>query len=162
MIQKIILGVLSIITIGLLVFISVQPSDKYVNLQQIYSEFEYQISVNKTLEQYKVVKTHELDSLKSNFEEFYIANQGQQELLQTKQMELQKYMSQVSQEVEQMELNIESTIWSHINDAVKDYGSKHKLSYVFGISGNGVLMYADTTNNVSKEIITILNNKHYE
>jgi outer membrane protein len=40
------------------------------------------------------------------------------------------------------------------------YGKKHNYDFIFGSSGNGTLMFANETYNISDDIIKYINDKY--
>lgn len=162
MIQKVIISLLTVCLIALgYLHYSVQQ-DAYINLQDVYHGFQYQQSLNTELESYKRYRFNELDSLNQEFQKYYDLNKDQTETLQLKHQELQKYKEQVISQIEKIELETENKIWDIINKEVRHYGIHNEISYIFGVSGSGTLMYADTTNNVTDEIVKSLNKVTYE
>ena len=70
------------------------------------------------------------------------------QLKQTNQSKLEKLSTQSTQ-----------TVINDINDFVKSYGEKHGYQFIYGANGNGQLMYAQKTYDLSDEIIKGLNDE---
>jgi outer membrane protein len=51
-------------------------------------------------------------------------------------------------------------IWKYINGQASNYGDENGYDYIFGASGNGSLMYADTMHDITNEIVRYLNLKY--
>ncbi len=51
-------------------------------------------------------------------------------------------------------------ILEQMTQYVTDFGKKNGYKYIFGAEGNGTLMYAETNENISEEIIKFINNKY--
>ncbi|TRX58727.1 OmpH family outer membrane protein [Fulvivirga sp. M361] len=52
-------------------------------------------------------------------------------------------------------------LWRQINQYVNDYGEEHDYDYIFGATGDGSLMYANLSRDITDQIITYIN-KRYE
>jgi len=48
-------------------------------------------------------------------------------------------------------------ILTQLNQYVKDFGSEHDYAYIYGNDGNGSLMYAQESYNVTKEVTDYIN-----
>ncbi|WP_160289473.1 OmpH family outer membrane protein [Psychroserpens mesophilus] len=56
---------------------------------------------------------------------------------------------------------IPNKIWSRLNAYIKDYGKQKEVKIIFGISGNGNIMYADETNlDVTEELLKYINDRY--
>ncbi len=51
-------------------------------------------------------------------------------------------------------------ILTQMNQYVQDYGEANGYTYVFGNDGNGSIMYAKNTNNITKQVIDYINHKY--
>jgi outer membrane protein len=51
-------------------------------------------------------------------------------------------------------------ILTQLTQYVKDYGEKNYYTYIFGNDGNGSLMYASETKNITKEVLEFINSKY--
>jgi len=163
MIQKTLLGLLTIAVLGLgYLQLSKSSSDAYVNLNDVYQQFKYQKDLNRELETYVLSRQSELDSLDHAFEAFYLANQSEKETLALKHQELRKYKAEVHQVMNDFELNTENKIWALINKAVNTYGLNKELDFIYGASGSGTLMYANNKYNITSEIVDHLNHQTYD
>ncbi len=163
MLQKVLLGIITIVVIVLGVLkITESSTEAYVNLNDIYQKFTYQEVINAELDNYLSLRQTELDSLDQNFETFYVENKNNKESVRLKYQELNRYKDEVSQVIEDLELNTENKIWKLINEAVNQYGETHNLDFIYGVSGSGTLMYAKETYNITDEIVHQLNSQSYD
>lgn len=51
-------------------------------------------------------------------------------------------------------------IWNRINLYTKEYGEKNGYQYIFGANGAGLLMHADSSQNITKEVIQYINQRY--
>lgn len=54
----------------------------------------------------------------------------------------------------------EEKIWNQINHYSKSFGADASYDYVFGVAGNGTLMYSREENNATDEFIAYINKKY--
>jgi len=50
-------------------------------------------------------------------------------------------------------------IWNQLNEYTKQYGKEKRYEFILGANGQGVLMYAEDTKNVTKELLQFANTK---
>ncbi len=50
------------------------------------------------------------------------------------------------------------TVWSIINTSVQNYGKENGFDMIYGVGGEGVIMYADTSLNLTNKIINYIKN----
>jgi len=51
-------------------------------------------------------------------------------------------------------------IWAQLNQYIKDYGERHNYQYIFGTTGQGTLMYAAKSYNVTDDILIYVNKRY--
>jgi outer membrane protein len=51
-------------------------------------------------------------------------------------------------------------IWNQLNEYTAQYSKDKEYDFVFGANGQGVLMYAKDTKNVTKELLEFVNEKY--
>lgn len=154
--------------IGLILITLCSCSEKktgYVELSQLYSEFDMTKELNKNLEKATLIKTQILDSLKFNIKqiEIQLNTEAIDTLIQRYELKKQEYLytqqkfneenQRISQQYYEQSLN-------QINTYVKDYGKENNYEYIFGATGSGSMMYADSNNNLTNELISFINEKY--
>jgi outer membrane protein len=70
----------------------------------------------------------------------------------------QKYIFE--EEESAMVTSYDNKIISQLNSYVKEFGKKNNYTMILGATNDGNVMYADTSLNISKEIIEFINNKY--
>ena len=53
-----------------------------------------------------------------------------------------------------------SEVWAFINDGIKEYGDTHGYDFIFGATGDGSLMFARESTNVTDSVIQFINRKY--
>lgn len=51
-------------------------------------------------------------------------------------------------------------IFNQINQYVEDYGKEHKYAYILGANGNGSMLYAESENDLTNELINYVNARY--
>lgn len=60
-------------------------------------------------------------------------------------------------ELHELEQKYNAEVWQFINRSIKNFGNERGITLIFGASGDGSLMFADSTMNLTKEVIDYLN-----
>ena len=165
----IILG-LNIVIFSAVVYLFVENSnDKekiaYFLSGDVYNTFDYKIELEQELEgQQKRNKTI-LDSLEVDYKMMIGSLVGEPTedqiiLLKRKQeifLELKEKFEITNSEAVKKSYD---QIWGRINEYVQKYGKDNGYVYIFGANGDGSIMYADKSNDITKEIKTYVNQKY--
>ena len=77
----------------------------------------------------------------------------QQQYMQTKQEFEQDNMALAEQYTDQ--------IWAQINQYTKDYGKENGYTFILGAAGDGVLMYADDSKDITAALKVYINEKYH-
>jgi outer membrane protein len=51
-------------------------------------------------------------------------------------------------------------IWNQLNEYTKQYGKENNYEFIFGASGQGVLMYAEDSKNITADLLEYVNIKY--
>jgi outer membrane protein len=138
----------------------------YIDLAQVFNGFKYKVELEKELTEVKNQRKFKLDSLEallkllSNKVKFDPKNKDHIIRYQTEK-ELyfkQKYLYE--DEEEGLVKSYDAKIISQLNSYVKEYGAQHHYSIIFGATSTGNVMYADTSLNISRDVIQFINQKY--
>lgn len=55
---------------------------------------------------------------------------------------------------------INRQVWERLNSYLEEFGTEKEVHLIFGIQGNGNIMYADKTYDFTEEVIQFANNKY--
>ena len=159
---------LFILVIGWIVFsYQTTPKTGFIVIQEVYNGFSMKKEMEQKYNQTKMARATILDSLelglkilarkiegeqlknKSTIEQF---NVQREEFLQRKQTYEEDNAALTKQ--------YDQEILTQLNQYLKDFGEEHHFTYLFGNDGNGSLVYAADSKNVSKEVIAFINRKY--
>lgn len=80
-----------------------------------------------------------------------------QELLATKQQQLNNYQQAIQKQIQDEDQKMTQTVINDINDYVKEYGKDHGHPIIFGAGGNGNIMYAEDASDLTEKVLEGLN-----
>lgn len=159
-----------LVVIGLLLafllyqhFFSVHDKVGYVVSVKLYEKYEGKIEIEK-----KIMKTQTQSKL------FYDSLQLELQYLQkaveqgnadksTLEQKYEKYgsMYRVYQSTNQEEMEkFNKQIWNQINEYVKQYGKENGYSFIYGATGDGGIMYADSKSDITDDVLKYINKKY--
>ncbi len=112
----------------------------------------------KIIEDAKIKKQgKELDSLYTIFQSI-----KDEESISSKSLQQQiGYKSKAFQELQDnYSHNLSNTIWSRLDEYIKEYAQTHNLKIILGTSGNGNVMYGEESIDATSQIIEFSNKKY--
>lgn len=84
-----------------------------------------------------------------------------QELLQTKQQQINNYQQAVQKQIQEEDQKMTQTVINDINDYVKNYGKNHGHRIIFGAQGSGNIMYAEKGADLTEKVLKGLNKQYH-
>ena len=149
-----------------------------------HNELVY-VDVNRLLEGYNRTKTErvafnkKVNTLKANVDSLVTDWQSElkgyekerasmtekekelkQELLATKQQQLNNYQQAIQEQIREEDQKMIQTVINDINDYVKEYGKNHGHPIIFGAGGNGNIMYAEEASDLTEKVLEGLNARY--
>lgn len=138
----------------------------YIDLQKIYGEFELKKELEAKLEAMVSITNEKLDSLemqaqiintglkqnpsdKSKIEEYNRIAEIYS--IQSEQFDQQK--SEVAEQYDQQ-------IWSQLNEYIRSYGKENNCDFIIAGNGDGSIMYAKESSDITDKMIIYVNNKY--
>jgi len=80
-----------------------------------------------------------------------------EELIQTKQQQLEQYRRVVTENATKEDQQITSQVFQEIGNFVKQYGERHGYDYVMGATSAGNIVYANKAKDITDEVLKELN-----
>lgn len=155
-----------IISLGVFLFPEKEKKTGYVQIQKVFNEFIYKKEMEARLKKVKEVRNRELDSLEMQlkilFKEIELdrKNLEKQALFQAKKEEFIKKRDAYTEDYEKSVAQYNEVIIKQMNQYIKEFGEDKSYGYIFGTDGKGNLMYADSVNDLTKDIISYINQKY--
>lgn len=136
----------------------------YVKLSEVYDNFKLTKTLNDKYNSTKSKQIEKLDSLKLFIslqrENINIKNNNQLKNYE----ELYNYYLKKNEEFEKTDAELlqrnQVQIWNQINTYVSDYGKLNNYTFIYGINGDGNLMYASDNRDITSEVIEFVNQKY--
>jgi outer membrane protein len=132
----------------------------YILTQQVFEDYTGTIELKK-----KLVKTEEqqkqmLDSIALEVKLLSTRfGESDNRSLKKREQYNRIYNQLASANQQQMEKYNEG-LWKQINQYMGDYGREKGYSFIYGANGNGSIMFADSSLNISKEATKYINQRY--
>ena len=144
--------------ICMVIFLSPKETPKqygYVDNLTLFSEFNMVQDLQKTKLPALNVQQKRVDSLYQLLQQ-QTKEAAIQDLKQKMYVENSK-LQNLGTEIKQQ---INSQVWERLNTYLEEFGKEKKVNLIFGIQGNGNIMYADDAYNFTQEAIQFANSKY--
>ncbi len=133
------------------------PKTLYVNNSKLFSEFNMTKDI-KSIEEKKIkAKGKYLDSI-------YNAYQISADKESETSKKLQNKIALLNKEFQDLQNNytnnLTQKVWLRLNTYIDDYCKLHEIKIVFGTNGNGNIMFADETYEITNQILKYCNEKY--
>lgn len=124
------------------------PRIGYVTLSTIYDSFPLKKQYEDSLHRVEKARNAILDSLYKNISK----TESVKDADTLKEIFLRK-REQFLSENKLVVQHYNDEIWKRINSDIKSFGDKNKYDFILGANGTGLLMYADSTKNITREVV---------
>lgn len=143
------------------------PSTCYVNLGVVFEKFDYKLELERKLLKVTEARKHIIDSLQFELDVLarQIKSQKQSERDKIETFEVRKqFFLQKREEFEEdnsrLVSEFDEQILKQMTQYVKDFGIEHDLDYVLGVDGNGTVLYAEESKDITNEVVEYINKKY--
>jgi outer membrane protein len=158
----------SITMVGIIVLLTKDDTKKtaFFMSAEVYNEFDYKNELEAELIAFNDEIVQSIDSLEQDLQmtvqylKSISPSEEQMILFERKQQYFFETKSLVEAKYEEKAQESYSLIWDRINGYVNDYGKDNEYVYIFGANGDGTMMYADESENITAELITHINAKY--
>lgn len=153
---------------GIVLYIPrVQKKIAFVNVNQLYNEFEMKKELEATLTNVLKGRHQQLDSLELELKllNSKIESDGARDknLIQNFEEKRQGYLlkkNQFEEDNRMMQEDYTTKIMKQLNQYVTDYGKENVYQYILGAEGSGAIMYAEETEDITKTVKEFINQKY--
>lgn len=160
---------ITLFCLGAIIYMLTQDdSDKtaFFLSAEVYNEFDYKKELEMDLEKTqndakRVIDSLELD-LNMNIDYLKSVEPTENQIFQfeRKQQNYIEFRNQVESGYVAKTEEFYNQIWDRINTYVQGYGKENGYTYIFGANGDGSMMYAEDSKDITEEIISIINTKY--
>jgi outer membrane protein len=144
-----------------------RPKTGIIEIQKVYDSFQLKKELETKFKTTQNQRKKILDSLELELKYLYASIEKQEkkdeETIKNFNIKKNFYMQkkQMNQEDDAaLSKQYDSEILTQLNQYVKDFGKENGYTYVFGTDGNGSMMYAKESVDISNEVIVYINNKY--
>ncbi len=156
-----------IIAVLLIIWLCIKPKTGYVEVTKLYSEFELKKELETKLLKVTNSRKSILDSLELQLQllskQVQSQNGKDKETLDKFQLNKGYYLKKKQEFEEDNQALIkqyDQQIFKQLNQYVQDYGKKNDYKYIYGTDGNGNIMYADDTENITSPVSVFINKRY--
>ena len=139
------------------------PKTAYVSTQMVFDGFSYTQEIEAKLAKIKTRRSQTLDSLKLQVQQVYKASQeGDRVSDELERLQEEYFMREAHFEEDNQRLvqAYNQQIWKQLNQYVQEYGEQKGYQYIHGTKGDGNLMYAQASKNITEQIISYANARY--
>ncbi len=121
----------------------------FVQNAKLFQDFKGTIELEEKLAKKRKRNLSQLDSLRHLIE---IGRDDLRDIFTQKE-------GQFSQQETLLSDQYTAEIWNYINAGIKDYGEMEGYDYILGASGEGSLMYAKESKNITDDVLSFINKR---
>jgi len=129
---------------------------KFVSMALIFQESDLKKANEKKLSAFEEESNAQLLKLDEEIKQKEIEGAAASEIAYLR-TQLQDTREKLSEEYQNRSQKYQEEVWGVINRSVERYGKEHHYKFILGATGNGALMYADESEDITKEIIAYIN-----
>lgn len=140
---------LLIILAAYLLFIQKDRTAFFYN-QKVFDQFKGKLELETKLKKQRETDEAKLDSLAK------LIQAGRNDLSGL----YNENLNRATQTQQELSARYTNDIWKYINDEVAKFGEENGYDYILGATGSGSLMYADSSRDVTNDVIKYINQKY--
>jgi outer membrane protein len=160
--------ILSVVFGSLYIYDKCKPNKMaFINISELFNnfelkkEYERKVTLTKSSRQ-KIVDSLEfgLKLLGKKIESEGGKNKEDINVFTVKRNDFFEKKKAFEEDNERQTKEYDQQIITQLNQYVKDFGKENSYLYIYGNDGNGSLMYANESNNITKEVTSYINLKY--
>ena len=158
--------ILTLVVINVYMLVE-KPKIAFVDLEKLYKEFTYKKELAVKLTSVQEKRKTILDSLE--FELSILVNElkkteGKDKdklgLYETKRETYLNKAKEFKEDNEAITNEYDEKIWRQLNQYVQDFGKEYNYKFILGAKGDGTIMYASESEDITDKLIIYVNNKY--
>ena len=147
-------GAVALLTVFLL--IPKQKELKFVKMTEVFAESKIKQKYEKELTEYEQASNAQLKDVQNSIRQKEIEGESV-EMLTALRNEFKQLQQDLSDQYTEKSDAFQATIWAELNTKIEAYGKKMGYVYILGAKGDGSIMYAQESEDVTKEVIEYIN-----
>jgi outer membrane protein len=152
---------------GTILFICWPKKIAVVSTMDLFTGFDYTKKLDEKFSEIKAIRQSKLDSIELELGNFQREWPDLSKMPPPKQNEYnfllklyRKNQTEFQEDNQQLEKKYQEQIWSQLNEYCRQFGEKEKYDLILGANGQGSVMYAKESVDITKDLITYCNEKH--
>ena len=150
--NTVLVGILILNTLGILViayFCFIKQNQVYIDNISVFKQFDLTKELEKKKEEILTKRVQILVGMENKLDDIRvkIESNANDKLLLKEYSDLSNEYVSIKKDFEQENLQIstkfDNEIWTQLNQYIKDYGIQNNYILIFGVSGQGNIMYAN-------------------
>lgn len=148
---------LLVIAVGYLLYDRTGDEEiKFVAMSKIYADSKVKKKYEQELIAFETQSNTELKRMDEEIKLQEIDGLNQESLFQLKN-QLQQKRELLTNQYQQKSEELQGKVWNHINSRIEEYGKLKGYKYILGGTGNGAIMYANESDNITEEVLKYVN-----
>jgi len=151
--------------LAVVAFASDRPQQAYVDLGEVFDGFELQQDLTAQLQSLNNSRQLQLDSMELKLQLLASAPDFNREAPSAEFVALRAQFLRMDQryteDTERLSAEYDAQIWTQLNQYMTDYGQQEHYNFVFGLNGQGSLMFADPELNRTSDVINYINTRFH-
>lgn len=131
----------------------------YVDNIQLFSGFKMKVELETKYKEVERIRKSILDSIYTELKLKADMPNMNVEALNTMKQEFLMKKELFNKENSETMTQYNDQIWNQLNEYTRQYGEQEQYDFIFGANGQGIIMYAKDTKNVTKELLQFANEK---
>lgn len=161
--------VISIVALAVSILLYLKPRERgaYVRTKDVFEQFDMTRERKANFESTANIRKHLLDSIELNLKmmagELRTAAKKDVQKIQLFEYNRQEYLKkkqELDEDNQTLSANYDQEIWTRLSQYAKDFGTERHVSFLYGATGDGTIMYADEKLDVTAEFIQYINSKY--
>lgn len=139
----------------------------FVQMDELYNSFAMKQQLETKLKNTQQARKFIIDSLalqiqqmQQEFNQLPKIDSSDLRVYNLRQQHFYQQKQQFEEDNEVLAKQYTDQIWGQINQYTNDYGKANGFQYIFGAAGDGVLMYASETQNITAQVKTYINERY--
>ncbi len=137
----------------------------FIRTGYVLSKYDRMVDANKLYEEESTKVKSNMDTLRSRWESYKLMQENStgkelkmvSQKLMMAENDYNRYSNNATQQLEQRRIKLTNEVITELNATMDEFGRINNYKIILGSTDNGSLLYGDKGDDISEEIIQILN-----
>lgn len=155
-----VLIVVALFTVAASIFFKEKKKTVYILTEKILEDYEGAKEIRKKIKDTELKQRSILDSIYLEIQTPNKDGKDNGEKIKKDKEVYQRLYSGFANSNQKQQQEYNAVLWKQINQYLEEYGIENNFDFILGASGNGNIMFADTTLNVTDDVVKYINKKY--